>query len=72
MKELQRTGGLAARRAHKILGTKDTPKVDFSKNHVADDDLESSDSFTWHMQSGQGNEYIESFGLLSSIPLESL
>lgn len=46
--------------------------VNFPNNHVADDDLESSALFTWHMQSGQGNEYIESFGLLSSIPFESL
>lgn len=37
-----------------------------------DDDLESSVLFTLHMQSGQGTEYMESFGLLSSIPLESL
>lgn len=42
------------------------------ERHVADDGLESSVLFTLHMQSGQGNEYIESFGLLSSIPFESL
>lgn len=41
-------------------------------DHVADDDLESSDLFVWHMQSGHGKEYIESLGLLSSKPLESL
>lgn len=41
-------------------------------NHVADDDLESSVLFLWHIQSGQGKLYIESLGLLSSNPLESL
>ena len=47
-------------------------KVYIQTDHVADDDLESSDLFVWHMQSGHGKVYIESLGLLSSNPFESL
>lgn len=47
-------------------------KVYIQADHVADDDLESPDLFVWHMQSGHGKLYIESLGLLSSNPLESL
>lgn len=41
-------------------------------SHVADDALESSVLFALHMQSGHGNEYIESFGLLSWKPFDAL
>lgn len=49
-----------------------TPPTDVHTDHVTEDDLESSVLLLRHMQSGQGNEYIESFGLLISIPFESL
>ena len=48
-------------------------RVSHSENHQgADDDFVAFDLLVKHMQSGQGKVYIESFGLLSSNPLESL
>lgn len=41
-------------------------------NNLADHDFESSDLFVRHMQSGHGKVYVESFGLFSPYPLESL
>lgn len=42
------------------------------KHYVTDVGLESSVPFTRHIQCGHGNEYRESFGLLSSTPFKSL
>jgi hypothetical protein len=57
---------------HKIPVEETTIKICLQADHVAEDDLESSVLLTWHMQSGHGKEYMESFGLLISNPLESL
>jgi len=56
----------------KIPVEETTIKIYSEAGHVTEDDLESSVLFTRHMQSGHGKEYTESFGLLSSNPLESL
>lgn len=53
-------------------GTRNAHQKPLQADHVADGDLESADLFVWHMQSGHGKVYIESFGLLSSNPFESL
>lgn len=42
------------------------------KHYVTDVGLESSVLFTRHIQCGHGNEYRESFGLLSSTPFKTL
>jgi len=49
----------------------ETP-IEFWVYQVADEDLESSVLLARHIQSGHGKLYIESFGLLSSTPFESL
>lgn len=52
------------------IGPKNQPSKALQADHVANDLL-----FVLckrHMQSGHGKEYMESFGLLSSNPLESL
>lgn len=54
-----------------LKGNRNTHKI-LSVDQVADEDLESMVLFAWHMQSGHGKLYMESLGLLSSTPLESL
>lgn len=73
MKELQHgKTGSAARCAQKVTGRRNTNRILYLGRSCADDDLESSVLFVWHMQSGHGKEYIDSFGFLNSNPLESL
>lgn len=57
---------------HANYGNKNTFCLVSPVYHVTDDDLESSVLLIRHMQSGHGNEYMESFGLFNSIPFESL
>lgn len=55
----------AGRHRHKVTAK-------WKSYQFAVEDLESSVLFPRHMQCGHGKLYIESFGLLSSTPLESL
>jgi hypothetical protein len=64
--------GVSTKCVHKIPVEETTIKICLQADHVAEDDLEPSVLLTWHMQSGHGKEYMESFGLLISNPLESL
>jgi len=64
--------GVSTKCVHKIPVEETTIKIYLQADHVAEDDLEPSVLLTWHMQSGHGKEYMESFGLLISNPLESL
>lgn len=64
-------GENVARHILKDKGNRNTHKI-LSVDQVADKDLESTVLFVWHMQSGHGKLYMESLGLLSSTPLESL
>jgi hypothetical protein len=65
----------AATHTHKIIGNKNTHRT-LWVDQAADEDFESlvllAVLLARHIQSGHGKLYIESFGLLSSIPLESL
>ena len=56
----------------KITGTRKIHKINLHADHVGVDGFASSVLCVWHMQSGQGKVYMESFGLLSSKPFESL
>jgi len=61
----------AAWHAHKIIGNRNTSQIPLV-DQAADEDFESSVLLARHIHSGHGKLYIESFGLLSSTPLESL
>lgn len=63
--------GLAAT-STQIIGERSTLWFCSLSNHVTDGDLASSVLFILHMQSGQGNEYIESLGLFNCMPFETL
>lgn len=60
-----------ARHAHKIIGNRNTNQITWV-DQAADEDFESSVLLARHIHSGHGKLYIESFGLFSSTPLESL
>ncbi|GAU40749.1 hypothetical protein TSUD_14340 [Trifolium subterraneum] len=62
----------AARHALRVKGNRNNTHKTLLVDQVADEDLEWSVLFAWHMQSGHGKLYMESMGLLSSTALESL
>lgn len=69
MKQSQKRS--AAMHPQKTICNRNTHQI-LRVDQVADEDFESSVLFTRHIQSGHGKLYIESLGLLSSTPLESL
>lgn len=62
---------IISRNTHQILLVDQAADLDF-ESAVTDLDFESAVLLARHIQSGHGKLYIESFGLLSSTPLESL